>query len=182
METNREGFMRRRRVRTVRLAAAFVAFAALVLAVPGCALFRELGVGGDEPQWVERRYRDISIAAALQLVQTAVQERYPPRRLDAHAGVFESGWVYGAYEPVRRQALRQRIFAEAARDDAGVLVLKLRVQQETSPSAGRGAAHEVDDWELSADAPDEAERLLTRVHVLLRDIATPVEATKAADA
>jgi hypothetical protein len=145
-------------------------------AAPGCGLFRELGVGGDEAQWAQRRYRDISSGAALDLLQTAVAERYPPSRLDKHAGVFESGWVYGAYEPVRHQALRQRILAEAARDESGVLVLRLRVQQETSPSAGRNLSREVDDWELTADAPDEAMRLLTRAHVLLRDVATPVDA------
>ena len=176
MAKSREGLGSGRRVRAAWLAGALTM---LLLAPPGCGLFRELGVGGDDAQWVERRYRDISIVAALQLLQTAVQERYPPRRLDAHEGVFESGWVYGAYEPVRHQALRQRVFAEAERDADGALVLRLRVQQETSPSAGRSASRDVDDWELTEDAPDEAERLLTRAHVLLRDIAKPVEATSA---
>lgn len=157
-----------------------VAFGSLLAS--GCGLFRELGVGGDEPLWVERRYRDITTSAALQLLQTAVQERYPPRRLDLNEGTFESGWVYGAYESLTHQALRQRILAETERASDGTLTLRLRVQQETSPSAGRVSSRDVDDWELAEDSPDEAERLLARAHVLLRDVAKPVEATGATPA
>ena len=142
-------------------------------AVEGCGLLRELGVAGDEPLWVERRYTEVGTTAVLQLLQTAVQGRYPPQLLDLNEGTFTTGWVYGAYATVSHQALRQRLLAETAVENA-VLTVRVRVQQETSPSAGRSASRTVDDWELTEDDPIEAERLMARLHVLLREIGKPV--------
>ncbi len=154
--------------------AARVASMALVAALGGCAIFRELGVGGDEAQWVERSYRGVNSSAVLQLVQTVVEDRYPPRTLDASEGTFETGWLYGAYADTTHQALRQRVVVET--DGHGdVVTLRLRVQQETSPSAGRSASREADDWESTTDDPFEAKRLLTKLQVLMRDIAETVD-------
>ena len=110
----------------------------------------------------------------LQLVQTVVEDRYPPQLLDASEGTFETGWVYGAYAELTHQTLRQRVVVETV--GAGdVVTLRLRVQQETSPSAGRSASREADDWEPTDDDPFEAKRLLTKLQVLMRDIAESVD-------
>ncbi len=157
-----------------RSVVAVVAMGALLAWMPSCGLFRELGVGGDDAQWVERSWRNVNSSSVLQLVQTVVEDRYPPKSLDASAGTFESGWVYGAFADVTRQALRQRVLVET--DGSGdIVTVRLRVQQETSPSAGRSADRDVDDWEPTDDDPFEAKRLLTKLQVLMRDVAETVD-------
>ena len=157
----------------IRLFARFVVAATLAVALPGCGIFRELGLGGDDAKWVERKYSDVSVSAVLQLLQTVVEGRYPPQSIDMNEGTFESGWIYGAYSEVTHQALRQRVLAETDADD-GIVTIFLRVKQETSQAAGRMALRDVDDWEATDDDEDEAYRLMTRLHVLLRDVAKPV--------
>lgn len=149
--------------------------AAAVLLLAACGVFRELGLGGDEPQWQERRYTGIGPGHVLQLAQTVVEDRYPPRALDAAAGTFATDWVYGAWAEVTHQALRQRVLVESEGEGAAVVV-RLRVQQETSQGAGRLGGAEVDDWEPTEDDPLEARRLLTRLHVLLTRVEGVVEA------
>lgn len=147
---------------------------ALLALLPCCGIFRELGLGGDEAQWAERSWRGVNASSVLQLVQTVVEDRYPPQQLDASEGTFETGWVYGAYAELTHQALRQRVVVETV--GAGdVVTLRMRVQQETSPSAGRSASREADDWEPTDDDPFEAKRLLTKLQVLMRDIAESVD-------
>ncbi len=158
-----------------RLFACVAIVASLAVAPTGCGLFRELGLGGDDAKWAERKYTDVSVAAVLQLLQTVVEGRYPPQNVDLNEGTFESGWIYGAYSEVTHQALRQRVLAETEAED-GVVTIFLRVKQETSQAAGRMALRDVDDWEPAEDDEFEAHRLLTRLHVMLRDVAKPVEA------
>jgi len=160
-----------------RVAARVALVASLAVAPSGCGLLRELGLGGDDAKWSERRYTDVSVAAVLQLLQTVVEGRYPPQSVNFNEGTFESGWIYGAYSEVTHQALRQRVLAETDVED-GVVTIFLRVKQETSQSAGRMALRDVDDWEPADDDEFEAQRLLTRLHVLLRDVAKPVETRK----
>lgn len=156
-----------------RLVACALLVASLAVAPPGCGIFRELGLGGDDAKWSERRYTDVSVSAVLQLLQTVVEGRYPPQSIDMNEGTFESGWIYGAYSEVTHQALRQRVKAETDVED-GIVTVFLRVQQETSQAAGRMALRDVDDWEPTDDDEEEAHRLMTRLHILLRDVAKPV--------
>jgi hypothetical protein len=139
-------------------------------ALPGCALFRELGLGGDDPQWVERRYRGVSADTVLRLAETAVRDRYPLREVDLYRGQLETGWVYGLYSERTHQGLRQRVLVRAAADGEEMLV-RLRVQQEVSESAGRMVSSDPGDWEPYDDDAQEAKRLLTKLHILLRDVA-----------
>jgi hypothetical protein len=167
--------MRSRLVPRLRRLVAIVAVAAALAVAPtGCGIFRELGLGGDDAKWAEKKYTDVSVAAVLQLLQTVVEGRYPPQSIDMNEGTFESGWIYGAYSEVTHQALRQRVLAETDVED-GIVTIFLRVKQETSQSAGRMALRDADDWEPADDDEFEAHRLLTRLHVLLRDVAKPVE-------
>lgn len=156
-----------------RLVACALLVASLAVAPTGCSIFRELGLGGDDAKWAERKYTDVSVSAVLQLLQTVVEGRYPPQSIDMNEGTFESGWIYGAYSEVTHQALRQRVLAETEAEE-GVVTVFLRVQQETSQAAGRMALRDVDDWEPTDDDEFEAHRLMTRLHVLLRDVAKPV--------
>ena len=151
---------------------------AAALALPGCAFFREIGVGGDEPEWVERSYRGINPSSVMQLAQTALQDRYPMHQVDLYHGSLESSWIYGRYEERSRKAVRQRVLMETE-IEGDVIKVKLRVQQESSESAGRSGEREVDDWKKTADDPMEAKRLLQRINVLMRDVAEPVVDPKA---
>ncbi len=147
--------------------------ALLATALVGCGLLRELGIGGDDPRWMERRYRGVSAATVVQLAQTAVQDRYPQREVDLYRGTLATHWSYGRYADTTHQALRERVLVEtAAAGDA--LLVRLRVQQETSERAGRVPDANVDDWEPCDDDVQEARRMLMRLHVLLRDVAEPV--------
>jgi len=150
---------------------AATALAAAVL-LPGCGLFREAGIGVGEARWVERRYRGVGPSTVLQLAQTALRDRYPPQVLDLYRGTLETGWVYGRISDVTRQALRQRVVVEAEAD-GDETVVRLRVRQETSESAGRIVSRDPDDWVITDDDPQEAKLLLARLHVLLRDVADP---------
>lgn len=141
--------------------------------LPGCLLLRELGAGGDDPQWLERRYTDASPSDVLQIASSVLEPQYPPRQLDLYRGVLETGWVYGLWADHTHQPLRQRVCVEA-HPDGGAILVRLRVQRESSPTAGRHSAGEQDEWEPYDDDPSEARRLLTRVHIVLQEIARPV--------
>jgi hypothetical protein len=138
-------------------------------ALPGCGLFRELGIAGDDPQWVERRYRGVNSATILKLSQNVLQTRYPSHDLDLYRGSLTTGWVYGRYADITHQALRQRVVVETEPETDDVLV-RIRVQQETSPSAGRVVAHDPGDWEPYDDDASEANRLMMRLHFLLSEV------------
>lgn len=143
--------------------------------LPSCTALRELGIGGDRADWVERRWKGVDRGAVLELLRTAVKDRYPTRDFDLNEGRFLSGWIYGAYSAVTHQGLRQRVIAETS-SEGDVVTLRLRVQQETSESAGREGITDQDDWQATDDDTLEAKRLLTRLNVLLRDLAEPVDA------
>jgi hypothetical protein len=149
-----------------RAGAGAVLVAALL---PGCGIFRELGVGGDDPQWLERKYEGVSSSTVLQLAETVIRDRYPPGALDLYRGTLDTGWIYGRYAQVTHQALRQRVRVETEVDGKSVLV-RLRVQQETSESAGRVVEDDPGDWEPCDDDAQEAKLLLTRLNILMKEI------------
>ena len=158
---------RRAALRTLAMAAA------VAVAIPGCGLFREIGVGGDDPQWVEKRYRSVNSATVLDLANSVVAGRFPPHEYDVYRGVLQTGWAYGRYAESSHQALRARVRVETEAEDDVVLV-RLRVQQETSEKAGRVMNADPGDWEIYDDDVGEARRLLMKLHILLRDVAEPV--------
>jgi hypothetical protein len=162
-----------------RCIALIVAAVALLGALPACGvlqpMFRELGVGGDDPKWVEWKYRGVSSTTALQLAQNAVQSRYPANEVDLHRGTLSSGWVYGRYADVTHQALRSRVRVEAEPEGDDLLLVRMRVQQETSETAGRYVSHDPGDWQPFEDDPTEAHRLMTKLHVLLSQLGERVQ-------
>jgi hypothetical protein len=156
--------------RRLLLRAAGSALVALTVAsVPGCALFREIGIGGDDAKWQTAHVKGISPGDVLRLAQTAVQNDFPAARVDAFRGEFETGWVYGLFDDVRRAPLRQRIVIEAKPQDDVVLV-RLRAQQEMNETAGRLASASDDGWEKFEDDPVRAQTLFTRLCILIKGI------------
>ena len=146
------------------------------LLLPGCGIFRELGLGGDDPRWVERSYRAVTTSAVVRIAQTVLRDRYPIDDVDLEEGSVTTGWIYGSYAETTHQALRQRAMVETEVDDA-VVTVRLRVQQETSESGGRMADASIDDWEPHDDDVVEARRLLMKLHVVLQGVAEPLPAT-----
>jgi hypothetical protein len=160
-----------RRAATGLLAVALAC--ALLVATPGCssieAIFRGMGTGGDEPQWQIARFKGVTSTDVLRLAQTAVEREYPPQRLDSYRGEFETGWVYGLFDDVGRHPLRQRIVVHAAPEE-GVLVVRLRAQQEVNDAGGRFAGPQDDGWEAFVDNPVRAQTMMQRLCILLKDI------------
>ena len=161
-----------------RCFALVLSFVAIAATLPACgvlsAMFRELRVDIDDPQWVEWKYRGVSSASALQLAQNAVQTRYPAQELNLYEGWLRTGWVYGRYADVTHQAVRSRVIAEAKAEPDHVVV-RMRVQQETSETAGRYVAHDPGDWIAYEDDPAEANRLMTKLHVLLSEVGERIQ-------
>jgi hypothetical protein len=152
----------------------------VALALPGCSalsgLFRYVGVGGDDPKWIEKRYKAVSSTTVLQLANAVVNDRYPPSELDLYHGRMETGWVYGRFSELKHQALRQRVIVETEDEPDQVLLIRLRVQQETSESAGRTGDRDVSDWEPFDDDTHEATRLVTKLNILMKEVAEPMPA------
>jgi hypothetical protein len=173
---------RLRRRAAIGLPGALVA--AALLAAPGCSMFSGLGaVLGepvDNPEWLTARFKGVSSTDVLRLAQTAVEHDYPPKRLDAYRGEFETGWIYGLFDDVRRNPLRQRIVVHAAAEE-GVLVVQLRAQQECNDSAGRLAGPNDTGWQAAQDDPVRARIMMQKLLILLQDIAERVPDPKSDD-
>jgi hypothetical protein len=166
-------------VRLFRRAACVVAVAALA-ALPGCGIFQELHAGGDDAQWQIARFKGVSSTDVLRLAQTAVEREYPPQRLDTYRGELETGWVYGLFDDVRRQPLRQRIVVHAGVEE-GVLEVKVRAQQEMNDSAGRMAGANDEGWEPTGDNVVRAQTVMQRLCILLTGIGERVPDPKSDD-
>jgi hypothetical protein len=171
----------RRRAAT-RILSGLVA-GALLAAAPGCAAIESLFGGthvADNPQWQVARFKGVSSSDVLRLAQTAVEHWYPPKRLDAYRGEFETGWIYGLFDDVRRNPLRQKIVVHVETEE-GVLVVKLRAQQEMNDSAGRLADANDTGWDIFDDDPARAVLMMQRLCILLKDIAERVPDPKNPD-
>jgi hypothetical protein len=153
-----------------------------VLSLAGCALFREVGLGGDDPHWQTARFKGVNSAQVLTMAQSATAHEYPAQKIDAYRGQFESGWIYGMFDPTRRQPLRQRVIVEAAPED-GIVVCRLRVQQEQNPASG-SFQPKYDDtgWDKFDDDDRKAVLLMQRLLILMKDVAEIVPDPKAGDA
>lgn len=164
------------RVRRLR-----AALAAGVLVLAGCAFFREAGVGGDDPHWQTARFKGVNSAQALTMAQTATAHEYPPQKIDAYHGDFQTGWIYGTFDPLRRQPLRQRVVVKAE-PEAGLVVVKLRVQQEQNPASGSFQPKPDDPgWEQYADDDRKAVLMMQRFLILMKDVAEFVPEPKEGD-
>ncbi len=145
--------------------------ASAVLVLAGCAFFREIGVGGDEPHWQVARFKGINSAQALTMAQTATAREYPTQKIDAYLGEFQTGWIYGTFDSLRRQPLRQRVVVEA-KPEEGLVVVKLRVQQEQNPASGSFQPKPDDEgWEQYVDDDRKAVLMMQRLLILLKDVA-----------
>src|SRR5262245_24889917 len=156
---------RPRRRAAIRLLCGLAA-AALLAATPGCGT---LLPATDDPQWQVARFKGVSSSDVLRLAQTAVEHEFPPKRLDAFRGDFETGWIYGLFDDIRRNPLRQRIVVHTEAEE-GVLVVKLRAQQEMNDSAGRFAEANDPGWEPFADDPVKAQTMMQRLCILLNRV------------
>jgi hypothetical protein len=88
-------------------------------------------------------------------------------------GRYTSAWSYGRLADATHDALRQRVVVETAAE-GDVLVVRLRVQQESSETASHVGDPRADDWQPYADDELQAQTSMTRLAILLRDLATPV--------
>lgn len=147
--------------------------AAALLAAPGCSIFSGLGsvVGEpvDNPEWQTARFKGVSSTDVLRLAQTAVAHDYPPKRLDAYRGEFETGWIYGLFDDVKRNPLRQRIVVHAAAEQ-GILLVQLRAQQEANDSNGRLAGPDDTGWQATQDDPVRARIMMQKLCILLERV------------
>lgn len=139
--------------------------AALIVVTPGCGMLPTT----DNAQWQVARFKGITSSDVLRLAQTAVEHEFPPKRLDAFRGDLETGWIYGLFDDVRRNPLRQRIVVHAEAEE-GVLVVKLRAQQEMNDSAGRFAEANDPGWEPFYDDPVKAQTMMQRLCILLKRV------------
>jgi len=147
------------------------ALAAAFLVLAGCAFFREIGVGGDDPHWQVARFKGINQSQALTMAQTATAREYPTQKIDAFHGEFQTGWIYGTFDSLRRQPLRQRVVVEA-KPEEGLVVVKLRVQQEQNPASGSFQPKPDDEgWEQYVDDDRKAVLMMQRLLILLKDVA-----------
>lgn len=156
--------------------------AALLLGVAsallgGCALFREIGAGGDDPLWQVAHYKGVHPGDVLRLAQTATEKEYPAQKFDSFQGDFETGWVYGFYDDLRRYPLRQRIIVHAE-SEGGVVAVRLRAKQERNETAGRLASAFDPGWEPTADDPVRAATMLQRLTILVKDVGEVVPEKK----
>ena len=168
------GTARARRRTLARCALAISA----ALALAGCGLFQEAGVGADDPHWQTVRYKGVNSAQVLTMAQTATSHEYPTQTIDSFHGKFQTGWIYGTFDPTRRQPLRQRVVVEATPEE-GIVTCKLRVQQETNPASGSFQPKPDDDgWTMFPDDDRKALLMMQRLKILMKDVAELVPEPK----
>ncbi len=148
------------------------------LSLAGCGLFREAGLGGDEPHWQTTRFKGVNSAQVLTMAQTATSREFPTQKIDAYHGEFQTGWIYGTFDATRRQPLRQRVIVQATPEE-GIVICKLRVQQQQNPMSGSFQPKPDDDgWEKFDDDDRKATLMMQRLLILMKDVAEVVPEPK----
>jgi hypothetical protein len=145
----------------------------LLLVAASCAVMRGLGIGGDDPRWVEQTVADATRADVARLVQTVLEREYTIQRSDLSTGEIETTWLYGGYEARSRKQLRERVVVEMEHEDDGSIRLRLRVQQEINEELGRMLAQGDGDWKAYVDDETQARILAQHIRVLLREDPEP---------
>ena len=142
--------------------------AVLAVAPSGCRLMREMGLGGDDPEWVERTYHAINRADMMRLTTTVVESHYSVRRQDPVTGELETNWRYGDYDRKTHYHVRERVLAEVLRgEEEDSILVRLRVQQQISDEPGRFLDKSSTKWKTHDDDVPQAELLLARLDALL---------------
>ena len=158
-----------------RLVLLFVLCVPSMASMPSCAIMRFVGIGGDEPCWESERYVGANGARVLELARSAFARNYPGGSIDLGSGRYASDWVFGLMADRSHEALRARVVVEVVPEGDNLLV-RLRVQQEQSESAGRMVTHDPGDWQPFIDDPAQARLLMTKLRILMKELATTVPA------
>ncbi len=142
----------------------------LTASLGSCAIFRELGLGGDDPEWIENSYAGVSRSDVVHMLSSIVARNYSVKREDPYQGELESSWLYG-WDRLSHREMRERVLAEADREDSGEIVVKLRVQREVSKKMGRFTKREDSDWKPFDDDVSQAKILMQHLRILITEVA-----------
>ena len=137
-----------------------------------CGLFRELGVGGDDPQWQDRYYSKINRDDAMRLVSTVIttdDSRHTIQREIPQTGEIDTAWKYGQYSRSSHQQMRTRVKVKVLRHEDQEIRVRLRVQREINDDPGYLMNPHTADWKPHDDDLPAADIMLRRLDFLLSE-------------
>ncbi|MFO0980743.1 MAG: hypothetical protein U1E76_03170 [Planctomycetota bacterium] len=138
--------------------------ALLLLALAGCNVF------GYRPAWVASEYPDVRFDDAFDVVQEAIDRDYDLNRVERENGLIETKWSDSSLSTFERRSTRAKVHAEVTGGRGKPVDVKIRVERESSKVSSVFREHESDDdWESYPDDPDEAQRLTTRIQLVLHE-------------
>lgn len=141
--------------------------AVVLLATPACRVLRELGLGGDDPEWRSVTASGLTRKDVLGIAETEVSKEYKVQAVDDFSGLLETEWNYGQYSATTHQDVRQRVLVEVHSQGDGLVELRLRVQQEINHEPGRHIGEEHGEWGAHDDDLTRTAILIIRIrHVL----------------
>ncbi|MBM3985040.1 MAG: hypothetical protein FJ296_05020 [Planctomycetes bacterium] len=135
-----------------------------LLLLPACSTLRE--------RWAEASFQDISYPSLYAVVLSTVDaEGYAVIQRDPQSAELHSEWIYGTSRTVVRGPSRRRVHAEMEPVGEKGWRVRLRVEEQVVRKGGMLATNvrESENWEEFEDNFDDAEYLMAKIAVLLRE-------------
>jgi hypothetical protein len=143
---------------------------AVLLLLP--ALLAPIGcnVLGYQAMWVQNQYPDTRAEDAMNVVVDTVDRDYDIETVDREAGRLDTRWSDSQITPFERRSTRAKVHVEILGGHGQPVVIRMRVEREVCKATSVFREHEGDDdWESYPDDREEADRLLTNVHMVLHE-------------
>lgn len=143
----------------------------LLLLVPlGC------NVLGYRSMWVADEYPDVRFTDAFDVVVEAVDRDYTLDKVDREGGLIDTLWSDAPISAFERRSTRAKVHAEITGGRGKPVQVRLRVEREASQISSVYREHESDDdWESYPDDTEEAQRLITNIHLVLHQFGASPE-------
>jgi hypothetical protein len=134
------------------------------LAAIGC------NVLGYQSQWVQNEYPDTRMEDALDVAVETVDRNYDIESVDREAAKVDTKWSESPITPFERRSTRARVHVELKGGHGKSVLVRVRVEREVCKTTSVFREHEEDDdWESYPDDLEEADRLLTQMHMVLHE-------------
>jgi hypothetical protein len=141
-----------------------VALLLLALAPVGC------NVLGYQAQWVQNEYPGTRLDDALDVAVETVDRNYDIEKVDHDAYKVESKWSDAPISAFERHSTRARVFVELKGGQGQPVLIRVRVEREVCKATSVYREHEgEDDWESYPDDREEADRLMSQMHMVLHE-------------
>ena len=162
--------------------AVFGLLTVLMVLPSSCMVLRELGVGGDDPQWLKKTYKGVRRSDLIDLVQLVLaKHELKIGSVDEVEGEVESQWLYHLFEPMSHRDLRAKVIARVSEVDEMGVEVKVRVKREVAKDIGRHLEPRLNEWTVFDDDVSHAQILMQDIDIVAQGVIMGAEESAGAE-